>query len=203
MFLLVIAISGYSITVFASVSVQQTTTTPSCPTYQVNLLVDLTDATPINAAVGTTVVTKVHVVYQDGTPVTLSPQTMSFLWTGTNGQKEFDNVPVVYTGTPGFYNYTQLITSDLLQATGQGKVTIWVATCSCSDVRANRGPITNTDSDLTLTPSDNSNLNVGTPTTSPNPFEQLITLAAPIAIIILLLIALLLFLRRGREKKQK
>lgn len=196
--LLVIVTSGYTLLVFAGPSVQQATTTQPCPTYQVNLAVDLVDSTPISVVIGTTVITRVHVVYQDGTPVTLSPQIMSFLWTGSNGQKEFDNVPVVFTGTPGFYNYTQTITADLIQATGQGKVTVWVVTCSCSDVRGNRGPISPVNSDLTLTPSDNSNLNVGLPP-SPNPFAELWTLIVPLVILLLLILALLLFWRRRRE----
>jgi hypothetical protein len=168
-------------------------------------VVDIVDSNPINAVVGDTVVTRVHVVYVDGTPVSLSPVTISFDWNGTNGHKEFDNVLVVYTGTPGFYNYTQSITSDLIQATGQGKVTISVVTCSCSDGGGNRGPTRLTDSDVTLAPSDNSNLNIGVPQ-PPGPFGlggQAASYFVPLAIIILLIIALLLFLRRRRGKQQK
>jgi hypothetical protein len=202
--LLVIISSGFTLLVFASPSVQQattTTTTPACPTYEINFIVDLVNSAPLNAAVGDTVVTQVHVVYEDGTPVTLSPELLSFLWTGSSGQKEFDNVSVVYTGTPGLYNYSQTITADLLQSTGQGKVTIGVVSCSGLDVNMNRGPISYTDSDLTLTPSDDSNLNVGVPP-SPNPFAQLATLVVPLVIILLLILALILFLRRGRGKKK-
>ena len=119
--LLLVISSGYTLSAFAGPSVQQTTTTPACPTYQVNILVDLVDSNPIQVAVGDIVVTRVHVVYPDGTPVTLSPETISFLFKGSNGEKEFDNVQVIYTGTPGFYNYTQTITADLVQATGQGR----------------------------------------------------------------------------------
>jgi hypothetical protein len=138
-------------------------------------------------------------VYNDGTPVTLSPETISFLWTGTAGQKEFDNVPVVYTGTPGLYNYTQTITQDLYQSLGQGKVVIFVVECSCSDVRANRGPISNTESDLTLTPSDDSHLFVGPQAPPPT---QPPTYVVPLAIGLLLILALLLFLLRSRRKKK-
>lgn len=166
------------------------------------MVVEIVDSNPINAAVGDIVVTKVHVVYVDGTPVSLSPEIISFLWNGTSGHKEFDNVLVVYTGTPGFYNYTQSITSDLIQATGQGKVTISVVACSCSDGGGNRGPIRLTNSDLTLAPSDNSNLNIGIPQ-PPSPLAQVATYFVPLAIIILLIIALLLFLRRRHRKQQK
>lgn len=200
-FLVLLAVcSSYALLGSASPSIQQTT--PPCPTYQVNLVVDIVDSNPINAAVGDIVVTRVHVVYVDGTPVSLSPVTISFQWNGTSGHKEFDNVPVVYTGTPGFYNYTQPITSDLIQATGQGTVTISVVACSCSDGGGNRGPVRLTDSDVTLVPSDNSNLNIGIPQ-PPSPLGQAATYFVPLAIIILLIIALLLFLRRRRAKQQK
>jgi hypothetical protein len=193
--------SSYTLLVFAASSVEQTTT-PSCPTYQVNLIVDVVDSNPIDAVVGDTIVTRIHVIYQDGTPVTLSPETVSFSWTGSNGQQVFDNVQVVYTGTPGFYNYTQAITSDLVQATGEGKVTIAVLSCSCSDGGGNRGPVSLTDSDLTLTPSDNSNLSIGAVTIT-TPTTPTVTYIIAGVIILLLIIALLLFLRRGRGKRQK
>jgi hypothetical protein len=198
--LLLLAVSSsYTLLVFASTSVGQTQ--PSCPTYQVNLIVDVVNSNPINAAVGDTVVTTIHVVYQDGTPVTLSPETVSFSWNGTNGQKIFDNVQVVYTGKPGFYNYTQTITQDLVQTTGEGKVTIAVVSCSCSDGGGNRGPISLTDSDLTLTPSDNSNLSIG-PSGPTTPTTPVVTYIVAAIIILLLIIALLLFLRRGRKKQK-
>jgi hypothetical protein len=198
--LLLIAGSAYMPVAFGASSIQQTTTTPSCPTYQVIILVDVVDSNPINAVVGDVVVTRVHVIYPDGTPVTLVPETISFLFNGTKGHMEFDNVPVVYTGTPGFYNYTQTITADLIQATGEGRVTIFVIACSCSDGGGNRGPISLISSDLTLTPSDNSNLNIGGGTPLGPPTSQLLSYIIAAIIILLLIIALLLFLRRRRKK---
>ena len=183
--------------VFANPSVQQTT--PDCPTYQVNLAVDLVNSDPTNPQVGDTVVTRVHVVYNDGTPVTLSPETISFLWKGVSGQEQFDNVPVVYTGEPGFYNYTETITQDLFQTLGVGEVIISVVACSCSDIRGNRGPISLTESDTTFTPSDNSHLFVGPQAPPP---AQPLTYLVPLAIALLLIIALLLFLMRSRRKKK-
>jgi hypothetical protein len=202
--LLLIVGSSYMLLVFATPSIQQAP--PGCPTYQVNLLVDLVDSSPINAMVGDTIVTRIHVVYQDGTPVTLSPELVSFVWIGGNGQKEFDNVPVVYTGTPGFYTYTQMITSDLIQATGQGKVTIWAVACSCSDGGGNRGPVSLVASDLTLTPSDNSNLAISSPaststSTTSTAMTQPVNYLVPLVVVLLLAIGLFLFLLRGRGKK--
>jgi hypothetical protein len=143
------------------------------------------------------------VIYPDGTPVQLTPQTASFLWIGAAGQKEFDNVNVNYTGNPGYYNYTQTLTTDITQAAlgsaSTGKITVDVASCSLSDGLGNRGPTGDIGSDETLTPSDNSNLNVGPPSSTQQPF----TYAVPIIIAILVIIALLLFLRRSRGKKGK
>jgi hypothetical protein len=200
-FLLLLALgSSYTLLAYATSSAQQTTT-GGCPTYQVNLLVDVVNSNPINAVVGDTIVTTIHVVYPDGTPVTLSPEIVSFSWTGSNGQQLFDNVQVVYTGTPGFYNYTQTITPDLIQTTGEGTVTIAVVSCSCSDTGGNRGPVSLTNSDLTLTPSDDSNLSIG-PQTPANPTTPVVTYVIAGIIILLLIIALLLFLRRGRKKQK-
>ena len=188
---------GSGNSVFALSSIKQTTTTPSCPTYQVNLVVDFVNSNPINPTVGEIVITRVHVVYNDGTPTTLVPETISFLWTGTKGNSQFDNVPVVFTGEPGFYNYTQTFTQDMLEKLGEGKVTIAVVECSCSDIRGNRGPVSNVNSDLTITPSDNSNLFIGPPQTQ----QQLLNWLVPLIIALLLIIALVLFLMRRRRKK--
>ena len=195
--LLLVLGSSVPLAVLGISSIQQTTT--GCPTYQTNLVVDFVDSTPIDAVVGITIVTRVHVVYPDGTPVALLPETISFLWTGGAGQEEFDNVQVIFTGNPGWYNYTETVTADLLQATGQGKVTISVVTCSASDGLGNRGPTGLISSDTTFTPGDNSILNIGPQVTPPSqPFSWLV----PLLIAILLIIALLLFLLRGRKKRK-
>jgi len=178
-------------------SVQQTVT-PGCPTYQVNLVVDVVDSTPVNAVAGDIVITRFHVIYEDGTPVTLSPEIASFLWAGSSGEKQFDNVAVTYTGIPGFYNYTQEVTADLVQTVGMGKVTISVVACSCSDGLGNRGPVSLVNSDYTLAPSDNSIIGIETTTTPTQPFNFLV----PLLIAILLILALALFLMRSRRKKK-
>jgi hypothetical protein len=173
-----------------------------CPTYLTNLTVDLVTSSPIQISTGYVVTTMFHVVYPDGTPVQLSPQIGSFVWTGAAGPKEFDNIPGTFTGNPGDYNYTQTATADVIQATigsaGTGKIYVQVAVCSLSDAVGNRGPTGDIGSDETLTPSDNSNLNAGLPPSTPQPF----TYAVPIIIAILVIIALLLFLRRSRKGKK-
>lgn len=189
--------SGFTFS-FAQPTLMQTQ--PPCPTYQTNLSIDVVDATPANAAVGGTVVLKFHVIYNDGTPVTLQPEIASFLWTGSQGHVQFDNVAVTSTGEPGFYTYSQQVTQALLDATGGGAVTVSVVVCSCSDGRGNRGPTGNTDSDGTLTPSDNSKVSIG-PGGGPQP-PSFLSYLVPLIIAALLIIALLLFLLRSRKKKK-
>lgn len=197
---LAIFLSYAPLSVYASAGASQIS--GGCPTYLTNITIDLVNSAPTQVTTGDVVMTQVHVIYPDGTPVTLAPQTISFLWNGTAGSKQYDNVPVTSTDNPGFYNYTQTITADLAQATlgasGSGELTVYVVTCSCSDARGNRGPTTLIGSDETLTPSDTSHLNVG-PVTQP---QQPITYLVPLAIALLLIIALLLLLLRSRRKKK-
>ena len=169
-----------------------------CPTYQTNLVVDLVNSIPIHVVLGGTVVTRIHVVYPDGTPATLSPETVSFVWAGSAGTKRFDNAPVVPTGDPGFYTYTQTITDDF----PTGTVTLSVALCSCSDASGNYGPTSDTNSDVTITPADLSILQIGlTGPSAPTQAQLIATYGVPILVAILLIIALLLLVLRGRKKK--
>lgn len=185
----------------AALSVSQTES--GCATYLTNLVVDLVNSSPTQVTVGDVVTTNVHVIYPDGTPVTLAPQTLSFLWNGTAGQQEYDNVAVTFTGNPGFYNYTQTVDSALAQATlgsaSAGALYVRVGFCSASDALGNRGPTSNIGSDETLTPADTSNLNVGPTTQTTQPVSYIV----PIAIALLLILAaILLLLRRSRSKKK-
>ena len=189
---------GQSAFVLAAPSVQQTS---ECPTYQVNLAVDLVDATPSSVSPGSTVTIRVHIIYPDGTPVTLSPETLSFLFVGTAGQNQFSNVPVQFTGTAGFYTYSQQLSDDIVQQLGQGQVNVSVLTCSASDGGGNRGPPGDVSSDYTLTPSDNSTFSIGPgPTTGPQGLTLNYIVLGIVAA--LLLLALLLFLMRSRKKKK-
>lgn len=173
-------------------------TAQACPTYQTNLVIDLVNSIPQHVAVGGTVVTKVHVVYPDGTPATLSPETISFLWSGSSGQITIENAPVVPTGDPGFYTYTQTVGADF----PTGTVTILAVVCSCSDALGNYGPTSDTSSDNTITPADISILAIGPPTpTGPPTAQQLFsTYGVPIIVALLLLAALLLLLARRKKR---
>lgn len=195
--LMVVLVPGANLA-SAAPGVQQTN--PGCPTYQTNLAVDFVNSIPHLALVGDTVVTTFHVVYPDGTPVTLSPETASFNWTGPSGSKEFDNVPVVFNGTAGFYNYTQPFTQDIVQATGAGTITIAAVVCSCQDALGNRGPTGLISSIQTLITSDDSQ--IAPPTPTPTPAQMLTNYLVPIAILILLVLAFLLLLLRRRGKKK-
>jgi len=180
------------------VALAQTTATRQCPTYLTNLLVDYVNSNLHTVVVGDTVITTFHVVYPDGTPVTLSPETASFSWVSSLGQKIFENVPVVPTGVPGsgYYNYTETVTNDF----PTGEVTISVLFCCLSDGLGNYGSTDDVSSITTLTTTDDSIVNIGPPGPPTLP-ELLATYAIPIVIAALLIIALLLLIARSRKKK--
>lgn len=173
-----------------------------CPAYLTSLVVDLVNSSPIQVTVGDVVTTTFHVIYPDGTPATLAPQTASFLWVGAAGSTQFDDVNVTFTGSPGFYNYAQTITGDLLHATVgssvSGGISVYLAACSCADASGNRGPTGNIGSDSTLTPSDNSNLNIGPQTR----VQQQVSFLVPTIIGLLIIASILLLFRRSRSKKR-
>jgi len=177
-----------------------------CPTYLTNLLVVIVDSVPRDVPPYTTVVTTFKVIYPDGTPVTLDPETASFTWVNEAGEsKIFKDVPVVPTGEPGFYTYTQTVTPDF----PTGTVTISVAYCSCSDTEGNYGPTGDQNSVTTIYEPDMSIVQIG-PRTGPLPpptgaevLSQLLsTYLVPILIAVLLIIALILLAARARKKKQ-
>jgi hypothetical protein len=195
--------SNLTLVGFARPSVLQT---EGCPTYETLLVVDLVDASPRSASVGTFVVTNVHVVTPDGTPVDLTPRTVSFLWSGPTGQKEYDSVPVALApGQAGLYIYNQTVTDDLVKAVGEGTVTISVVACSCGDGLGNFGPPGLISSNRTLTPSDDSSVMIGPQTTTTTQGPQPVTYAVPLAIALLIIIGLVLLLirrRRGQPQQQ-
>jgi hypothetical protein len=162
------------------------------------LIVDFVDSTPQSTGVGTVVVTKFHVIYPDGTPVTLSPEIASFRWLGRSGEKILENVPVVPTGEPGCYTYTETVTDEF----PTGTVVVSVIFCCLSDIMGNYGPTDESSSDTTLAPNDDSVIEIGPPTPKPPTVEQLfITYGVPIAIVVLIAIALILLAARARKRK--
>ena len=172
-----------------------------CPTYLTNLLVVIVDSVPRDVPPYTTVVTTFKVIYPDGTPVKLDPETASFTWVNEAGEsKIFKDVPIVPTGELGFYTYTQMVTPDF----PTGTVTISVAYCSCSDAQRNYGPTEDENSVTTIYAPDISIVQIGPragPLPPPTAAELLSTYLVPILIAVLLIIALILLATRTRKKK--
>lgn len=179
----------------------------SCPTYLTNLVVDFVDASAHNVQSGQPVVITVDIIYNDGTPVALSPQTLSFILSGSNFKKALDNVPVTPTGNPGYYRFTINVSDDF----PTGSLTVAVAHCCASDESGNYGPTEDTDSAITIRTDDNSRFDVGpsTPTSAPlqqlaYTFAQLIAkYAVPLVIIVLLELAAIVSALKLRARLRK
>jgi hypothetical protein len=125
------------------------TATSPCPTYLTVLVVDSLDATPKTATPGMTVTITFRATYPEGTPAQIT--NASFLWEGTRGQEEFDNVGVAPNGSAGFYQYRQHVTPDLVHAVGLGHAAVSIIACSLRDPLGNDGPNQNTSTQVTLT----------------------------------------------------
>lgn len=170
----------------------------SCPTTGKTVMVFWVDSNPRSAAVGTTVVTEVVVHHTDETWFALSPQTISFRWVSTAGEKIVENAPVVPLSTI-LYKYEQKVGDDF----PTGTVTIFVVACSCSDGQGNSGPPSDVSSDSTEKPDDNSRVEIGATMQPAQPTTQelLAAYSVPIVIAIVLIVALLLLVLRTRKKK--
>jgi hypothetical protein len=174
---------------------------PSCPSAGKTIFVVYVNSNLQTASVGTTVVTTVTVSYVQGVgeSPTLSPQTISFRWAGSAGEKIVENAPVVH-GAVNLYTYTQTVGDDF----PTGTVTIFVVACSCSDGQGNSGPITDISSDSSDYLDDNSILQIGAATQQPaQPATEdlLATYSIPIVIAIVAIVGLLLLVLRTRKKK--
>jgi hypothetical protein len=170
---------------------------PSCPSAGKTIFVVYVNSNPQTASLGTTVVTTVAVSYVQGTGqyTTLSPQTISFRWASSAGEKIVENAPVVRAGN--FYTYTQTVGDDF----PTGTVTIFVVACSCSDGQGNSGPTTDISSDSSDWGDDNSILQIGAATQQPATEDLLATYSIPIVIAIVAIVGLLLLVLRTRKKK--
>ena len=76
----------------------------ACPTYLTNLAITYVNVNPHQISCGGSVNITVGVFYPDGTPVTISPETMSFKFAGACSSLVIENVRVFPTGEPGFYS---------------------------------------------------------------------------------------------------
>ena len=176
----------------------------SYPTAGKTVYVISVQSKPRSADVGTTVVTTVAVSYEPKgfemaevpDPVTLSPETISFRWVSSAGEKVVENAPVVPTDRAGVYEYTQTVGDDF----PTGTVTISVVAGSCSDGQGNSGPPTDVDSHLTTFENDNSIVQIGAVQQAATQ-DLLAVYAIPIVIAIVVILAVLLLVLRRRKKK--
>ena len=213
--------------IVTSISATPAEARKECPTYLTNLVVDFVNLTPNNVQCGGTVNITVHVVYPDGTPVTLLPETLSFMWSGPCIFLVLENVPVVPTGVPGYYTRIETVTCCVNRTltvtttttcnqtccfpTGTAKV--YVLVCSASDGLGNYGPTDDVSSDETITEGDSSKVNIGSlsatstsvgqTTTQGKSQDLLATYAIPIFIAAVLVIAILLAARALRKRGAK
>ncbi len=91
----------------------------ACPTYLTNLEVTSVNVTPSTISCGDTAAVTVHLQYPDGTPVSLSPETLTFKCVGSCSSFIFENVPVYpVPGKPGWYtwNLTVMCSTDICSA---------------------------------------------------------------------------------------
>jgi len=144
--------------------------------------------------VGTSVVTTVGVDYVDYKLVTLSPETISFRWVGSAGEKIVENAPVVSKGggsehMGNLYTYEQKVGDDF----PTGTVTIFILACSCS---------ADTSSDESYEEADNSRIEIGaTMQQAAQPGTQDLLAAYGVPIVIVVILAVLLLVLRRRKKK--
>lgn len=171
----------------------------SCPTTGKTVFVVMVDSNPKSAAVGTTVTTNVAISYDAISlkPFALSPETISFRWVGTAGEKIVKNAPVVPTGSSGVYTYTQTVGDDF----PTGTVTMYVLACSCSDGQGNYGPPGDMNADSSIYEKDGSMIEIGATMQQPATQELLAAYSVPIVIAIVVIVALLLLVLRSRKKK--
>ena len=152
---------------------------------------------------GTSVVTTVGVDYVDYKLVTLSPETISFRWVGSAGEKIVENAPVVSKGggsehMGNLYTYEQKVGDDF----PTGTVTIFILACSCSDGQGNYGPTADTSSDESYEEADNSRIEIGaTMQQAAQPGTQDLLAAYGVPIVIVVILAVLLLVLRRRKKK--
>jgi hypothetical protein len=172
----------------------------SCPTTGKTVFVVMVDSNPKSAAVGTSVVTTVAVSDSNVnvTPFALSPETISFRWVSTAGEKIVKNAPVVPTGSTGIYTYTQTVGDDF----PTGTVTIFVVACSCSDGQGNYGPPMDVNSDSSIHEKDGSSVEIGATMQQPATQDLLAAYGVPIVIAIVVILAVLLLVFRTRKKKK-
>jgi hypothetical protein len=193
-----------------AVSVAQTTTTTTIPycAYQTQFLVVEINTLPGTTQEGASLNLGFKVEYADGTPVQLNPELADFLVLAPGYSHTYLRVPVTPTGTPGEYQTSIQVPSDI----PLGSYKVYCAHCSLtdgkgnfspnSDISSDETPITTDDSIFTVAPATvTTTSTTSTTTTAPPgfPFTSLLVALAILVLIIVLIAALLL--RRPKKNE--
>jgi hypothetical protein len=180
--------------------------------YQTQFLVVEVNTLPVATHAGASLNVVFEVEYADGSPAQLNPQLASFLVLSPTYSDVYSNVLVTPTGTPGEYQTSIVLPSDI----PPGTYTLYCIHCTLTDGKGNFAP--NSDISSNETPiKSNSIFTVGavvtttayicccnTTTTAPPlgfvSTSLLVGLWIPLIIILILIAALLL---RGQQKKKE
>jgi len=188
-----------------SVSVAQTQTeTPVYCVYQYQFLVVKVQVSPGSTQAGASLDVVFRVEYIDGSPAKLDPEQASFLLLGSDYSHVYQKIPVTPTGTPGEYQTSLALASNI--PTGTYKV--YCVHCTLTDGSGNFAPNSDISSDETTITTDDSAFTVGpatattTSTTAPPPAEFLSTsLLVGLGILALIIIIIAALLLRRPKKK--
>jgi hypothetical protein len=190
-----------------SVSVAQTTTTTTTPycVYSVQFLVVEVNTLPVTTQAGASLKVVFKVEYADGTPATLNPELADFLVLAPGYSHTYLRIPVTPTGTPGEYQTSVTLPSDI----PMGTYKLYCVHCSLTDGKGNFAPNSDISSDETAITTDDSIFMVGpatvtttstTPTTAPPPAFLSTSLLVGLAILVLIIILIAALLLRRPKK---
>jgi hypothetical protein len=171
--------------------------------YQYQFLVVKVQVSPGSTQAGASLDVVFRVEYIDGSPAKLDPEKSDFLLLGADYSHVYSGIPVTPTGTPGEYQTSLALASNI--PTGTYKV--YCVHCTLTDGSGNFAPNSDISSDETTITTDDSAFTVGpatatttTTTAPPTGFlsTSLLVGLGILALIIIIIAALLL--RRPKKK---
>jgi hypothetical protein len=187
-----------------SVAQTTTTTTPYC-VYSVQFLVVEVNTLPLTTQAGASLKVVFKVEYADGTPATLNPELADFLMLAPGYSHTYLRIPVTPTGTPGEYQTSVVVPSDI----PMGMYKLYCIHCSLTDGKGNFAPNSDISSVETPITTDDSIFTVGpatvtttstTSTTAPPPsFVSTSLLVGLVILILIILLIAALLLRRPKK----
>jgi len=160
---------------------------------------------PITTQAGASLKVVFKVEYADGTPAQLNPELADFLVLAQGYSHTFSGIPVTPTGTPGEYQTSILLPSDI----PNGTYTLYCVHCSLTDGKGNFAPNSDISSMETAITTDDSIFIVGpatvtttstTSTTAPPPGFLSASLLVGLAILILIIVLIAALLLRRPKK---